>query len=279
VRDQQDLGRSPDRPRSRLRPLHHSPDRRRRTRDPRSPARSRRHPISSLTNPNNLPGNAPEKLLAHLDGRTGLAGSGVEVGGKTYRIVHPETPDALIDEAEFDRDERLPYWAELWPSALALARRLAGLDLSDRQAIELGCGVGLPSLVALDRGARVLATDHYAAALDFAAHNARVNLGREPDTRLLDWFAPDLAGIGAAFDLTLAADVLYEERNARALAALVPVLLVPKGQLLLADPGRRWEPLFRDLMHDEGFVVETQEATVDPEGRRITVLLHRFWRG
>jgi predicted nicotinamide N-methyase len=137
----------------------------------------------------------------------------------------------------------------------------------------------LPALVALDRGARVLATDHYAAALDFAAHNARANLARAPDTRLLDWFAPEPEALRASFDLALAADVLYEERNARALAALVPALLAPGGRLLLADPGRRWEPLFRDLMHNEGFVLETQEATVDPDGRRVTVLLHRFWRG
>jgi predicted nicotinamide N-methyase len=201
------------------------------------------------------------------------------VGAKTYRIVHPKAPDALIDEDEFERDERLPYWAELWPSATALARRLERLDLSGRRAVELGCGVGLPSLVALSRGANVLATDHYAAALDFAVYNARANLGREPETRLLDWRQPNLEGIEGVFDLVLAADVLYEERNARALAPLVPRLLSPGGEALVADPGRRWEPLFRELMFGEGFVVETQEDEVaGPNGRGITVVLHRFWR-
>jgi len=149
------------------------------------------------------------------------------------------------------------------------------------RAVELGCGVGLPSLVALDRGARVVATDHYVAALDFAAHNASVNLGREPETRLLDWRSLDLAGIEGAFDLVFAADVLYEERNARALAVLVPRLLAPGGEALVADPGRRWEPLFRELMSDGGFVVETQEervAAVSPGARDVTVLLHRFRR-
>lgn len=145
--------------------------------------------------------------------------------------------------------------------------------------MELGCGVGLPSLVALDRGARVLATDHYAAALDFAAHNASVNLGRAPETRPLDWRAPNLAGIEGGFDLVLAADVLYEERNVRALAGLVPRLLKPEGEALVADPGRRWEPLFRELMFGEGFVVETQEEKVGTPGARdVTVLLHVFRR-
>jgi 2-polyprenyl-3-methyl-5-hydroxy-6-metoxy-1,4-benzoquinol methylase len=109
-----------------------------------------------------------------------------------------------------------------------------------------------------------------------ARSGANQSRRRVSGSRLLDWFAPDLAGIGAAFDLVLAADVLYEERNARSLAALVPGLLAPGGYLLLADPGRRWEPLFRDLMHGEGFVVETQEATVNQGGRGVKVLLHRL---
>jgi len=126
---------------------------------------------------------------------------------------------------------------------------------------------------------RTLATDHYAAALDYAVFNARTNLGPEPETRLLDWRVPDLEGIGGAFDLALAADVLYEELNARALAALVPKLLADGGEVLLADPGRRWEPLFRELMFGEGFVVETQEDGVaGPGDREITILLHRFWK-
>ncbi|MCA1728736.1 MAG: 50S ribosomal protein L11 methyltransferase, partial [Actinobacteria bacterium] len=96
--------------------------------------------------------------------------------------------DALIDEREFARDERLPYWADLWPSAVALAGSIIRYDsktLAGRRVVELGCGVGLPSLAALARGARVTATDHYEAALDFARYNARANLDREPETRLL----------------------------------------------------------------------------------------------
>jgi predicted nicotinamide N-methyase len=92
--------------------------------------------------------------------------------------------------------------------------------------LELGCGVGLPSVVALAGGAEVTATDHYAAALDFARYNARSNLGVEPETRLLDWHTPRVEGLGV-FDLILAADVLYEQRNIPALAALCsPSLLL-----------------------------------------------------
>jgi predicted nicotinamide N-methyase len=201
----------------------------------------------------------------------------VEVSGKLYRLTHPSVPDELIDEEEFDRDERLPYWAEIWPSAIALARRLSREDLAGRRLIELGVGVGLPSLVTLDRGAGVLATDYYEAALDFTRHNARENGLPEPETALLNWHAGPDAG---AFDLVIAADVLYEERSTRSLARLVPGLLAPGGEVLFADPGRRYEPLFRELMQANGFGFETEETSVEVDGvsREVTVLLHRIRR-
>ena len=212
-----------------------------------------------------------------------MSEAAVEVGEATYRVVHPAAPDALIDEADFERDERLPYWAELWPSAVALARRLARSVLSDVRAIELGCGVGLPTVAALAAGARVTATDHYRAALDFARYNARLNLAhdREPDTRLLDWRVPMPESFRGAFDLVFAADVLYERGNAEALAALMPSLVSSGGEILVADPGRRWEPLFRKLMLDGGFGFETEETVVgQAAGRRgVNVVVHRIFGG
>ena len=201
----------------------------------------------------------------------------MEVSGRAYRLTHPSVADDLIDEQEFDRDERLPYWAEIWPSAIALARRLSREDLAGRRLIELGAGVGLPTLVALDRGANVLATDYYAAALDFTRHNAGANGLPEPGTALLDWHdGPDVG----AFDLVIAADVMYEERSTRSLARLLPGLLAPGGEALFADPGRRYEPLFRELMQENGFRFETEETSVGVEGleRDVTVLLHRIRR-
>ena len=196
-------------------------------------------------------------------------------------MTYPLAADALIDEEEFARDERLPYWADLWPSAVALARALAEYTSEERleggRVIELGCGVGLPSVVALARGASVTATDHYQAALDFARYNALVNLGREPRTRLLDWHTSSTEGIGS-LDLILAADVLYERRNVPALAALMPALLAPGGEVLLADPRRKNTRTFLERMRERGFYSSTEERLVLLEGRTVTVLVHRLQR-
>ncbi|MDP8951744.1 MAG: protein N-lysine methyltransferase family protein [Actinomycetota bacterium] len=217
-------------------------------------------------------------MRAHLRGRTGLTETMVEVGDATYRMAHPVAADALIDEEDFARDERLPYWAELWPSAVALARYLSKEDLAGGRVIELGCGVGLPSLAALARGARVTATDHYQVALDFVRYNARTNLGGlEPQIHLLDWHAPRTEEFEEVFDLVLAADLLYESRNVPALAVLIPTLLAPGGEVLLAEPRRKHAPVFLEKMRDNDFRSSTEEHTVS--SARLAVLVHRLRRG
>jgi predicted nicotinamide N-methyase len=131
-------------------------------------------------------------------------------------------------------------------------------------------------VVALERGAGVTATDHYAPALDFTRYNARVNLGIEPNnTWLLDWHSPDKVGLREAFDLVLAADVLYEKRNVSALAALIPTLLVPGGEALIADPHRKDAPEFLERMKRGGFLSSVEESAVTSgDGHRATVLVH-----
>lgn len=195
------------------------------------------------------------------------------MAGKTYRLTHPESAEALFDARDFARDERIPYWADLWPSSRALAGYLANLDPSGKRTIELGCGIGLPGIVALDLGSDVTATDHYATALDFAAHNALANTGRGIGTRLLDWHHPELDGIGI-FDLILAADVLYERRNVGPLAGLVLELLSDGGEVLLADPRRDGGGIFVREMESRGFVTRSEETVVVQDGREVVVAIH-----
>jgi predicted nicotinamide N-methyase len=135
----------------------------------------------------------------------------------------------------------------------------------------------LPSIVALARGAEVLATDHYEAALDFAAHNARFNLGRKLRTALFDWHAADVGRFGT-FDLAFAADVLYERVNAPALADLVPGLLAPGGEAVFADPKRREAAPFLEQMRERGFENTTEEMQVEQGGRGVRVMVHRLRR-
>jgi predicted nicotinamide N-methyase len=168
---------------------------------------------------------------------------------------------------------------ELWPSAIALASYLSGRDLSGRRAIELGCGVGLPSVAALSRGARVLATDYYAEALDFTLYNARDNTHPEPElhTSFLDWRSPHTGELGS-FDLVLAADLLYERRNVELLSGLVGDLLAPGGEAVVADPGRKEAGVFLEALGEQGFQSSTETMTVNHKDSYVWVWAHRLRR-
>lgn len=133
----------------------------------------------------------------------------------------------------------------------------------------------MPTILALAQGAEVLATDHYEAALDFTTYNVRTNLHREPKVSVLDWREPDTGGIGT-YDLIFAADVLYERKNAAALADLVPKLLAPGGEAIFADPRRDEAPVFFEAMEEQGFEVVIVETTVEQRSRNVKVLLHRL---
>lgn len=167
-----------------------------------------------------------------------LATEVVPVGGRRLRIVYPRDSEALLDEEAFEREEFLPYWAQLWPSAIVLARATAGLRPAGRRMLELGCGLGLPSIVAALEGASVLATDWSPDAVAFAAANASRN-GAAVRTAVCSWTDPEVLVAGAPWDLVLAADVLYEARNVDQLLELLPRLVDGSGEVLLADPGRR----------------------------------------
>ena len=164
----------------------------------------------------------------------------VAVGGVRLSLLRPPDAEALIDEARFDVDEFLPYWAELWPSALALGEEVARRDPAGLRVVELGCGLGVPSLVAAARGARVFATDWAEEAIELLRRNAERN-GLRLETLLVDWRAPEPLLERAPFDLVLAADVLYERRYVELLLELLPTL---GGEILLADPGRPFTRTF-----------------------------------
>ena len=182
----------------------------------------------------------------------------VEVGERELRLLVPSDAEALLDEDAFEHEEFLPYWAELWPSGMRLARTLAGRDLRGARVLELGCGLGVPALVAALAGAEVLATDWSPDAVELLRTNAKRN-GARLEAAVSSWLDPGRELAGAPWDLVLAADVLYERRNADLLDGLLPRLA---DEVLLADPGRphlrgfleraavRWEvagdvPVFR----------------------------------
>jgi predicted nicotinamide N-methyase len=185
----------------------------------------------------------------------------LNIDGLALSLLRPQQADALLSEEAFEHEEFLPYWAELWPSGLALARVVRRRAVRGLRVLELGCGLGVPSIVAALGGARVLATDWSPEALEVAAANAERNRA-EVETELVSWADSDRLERQAPWDLVLGADLLYEQRNVDQLVALLPRL---GGEILLAEPGRPPSSRFFD---------EVQLA-VEPLGDRVYRLTAR----
>jgi predicted nicotinamide N-methyase len=175
--------------------------------------------------------------------------------GLELSVLHPRDPASFLDEEAFAREEYMPYWAELWPSAVVLARTVWARSLGGRRVLELGCGLALPSIAAALRGADVLATDWSPDALRFARVNARRN-GASIATACCAWGEPARIVEAAPWDLVLASDVLYELRNVDLLLALLPQLVDERGDVLLADPGRPHARPFLERAADEWTIDE-----------------------
>ncbi|HSD75864.1 MAG TPA: 50S ribosomal protein L11 methyltransferase [Solirubrobacteraceae bacterium] len=190
----------------------------------------------------------------------------VPLDGRDVRLLRPRDGEALLDEHAFEEDEFLPYWAEMWPSSIALARALAPRSLGGRRVLELGCGLGLPSVVAALAGADVLATDWAPDALAFTARNARAN-GVAIRTARVAWSEPAALLRGAPWDLVVASDVLYERRMVDDLLGLLPRLIDARGAVWLADPGRELAADFLRRAAPAWHVT----SRPDPAGPRVAV--------
>ena len=133
----------------------------------------------------------------------------IPLNGRDLRLLRPRDAEALLDEHAFEHEEFLPYWAELWPSSLALAGALAGRALRGARTLELGCGLGLPSIAAAIAGGRVLATDWSEQAVAMTATNAERN-DVQLETLVCSWTEPQPLLEQAPWDLVIGSDLLYE---------------------------------------------------------------------
>lgn len=210
-----------------------------------------------------------DDLVEALRDRFNTVISDVPVGDETFSIVRPGNSDDLIREEDFVLDERLPYWADIWPSSTILARHFIELSRSTRprnpgRGLELGCGVGLVTLAAMIAGYEMIASDYYTDALAFTRANAFRNTGRSPQAPMIDWrhFPEDVKGL----DLILASDVLYEKEYARLLPGIFKKALAPGGMAIVADPGRVGVPEFIDECKSVGLVIRSKTTHAFEEG-------------
>ena len=213
--------------------------------------------------------SVPSELASRFD----LVVERIPVAGRTLSILAVRDTNKLldaIDPATFALDERLPFWAELWPSSIALARFcLERCPVAGRTVLELGCGLGVAGIAAALAGASVTMTDYEEDALAFARWNVSQNPGDgipggSVSIRHLDWREPGSPGV---FDLIIGSDIIYDRRHSGPLLDLFDRHLAPDGTAVLTDPGREAGREFIESARRRGFTVASTGWMVDWRAR------------
>ena len=68
-----------------------------------------------------------------------------------------------------------PLFGVTWPAGIALAEEMTDYPIAGKRILEVGCGLGLISLVLHRRGADVTACDHHPLAQEFLRQNCELN--------------------------------------------------------------------------------------------------------
>jgi len=183
----------------------------------------------------------------------------VEVEGRVWLIDRAADMEALwesMDDGDLDEDERLPYWAEVWPASVLLGRHILrnAVTLKGKSCLDLGCGLGLTGMIASSIGADVIGFDYEWPAVRFAQHNAELNNVPQPLWMLMDWRQPAVQQ--GAFDFIWGGDVLYEKRFFDPLIRLFRHALAPGGKIWIGEPVRTVSRPVWDELRDEGFSPE-----------------------
>jgi predicted nicotinamide N-methyase len=172
----------------------------------------------------------------------------IQIRNKEFRILEVTNFDELYDELIKKEgsgkllEDYIPYWTELWPSAIALSEYL--LDhpelIKDKKVIELGCGLALPSLVAASiEPYEVIATDIISDALTFAAKNALTNQNETIQFKILDW-TKNLFALVENSCIILASDIIYERRFCDQFVEILSLLAKKTFPItiILSEPNR-----------------------------------------
>jgi predicted nicotinamide N-methyase len=190
-----------------------------------------------------------------------------------------DDPSQLFDEllAKGDdhpdvKDERIPYWSQIWPSSIALSQYIAENPylVNGKVVLEIGCGPALAGITAGLCNATVELTDYMQEAIDLAAHNWKLNIQSPPKTSLFDWRYPG----DKKAEVILASDVAYESRAFEPLLNAFKSILSESGIILMSEPNRKFSSAFFEELNKSGFTFSQTDKIVEKDEIKYVISIY-----
>lgn len=190
-------------------------------------------------------------------------------------VVGLYVPDPELVRRKYDESVaqgkaiRFPYWAHLWPSAMAMCTFMAENPelIRDRRVLELAGGLGLPSLFVATVASYVCCSDHSAEAVELVRQSADRSDFKQLKTEVIDWnHLPD----DLPYDVVLMSDVNYDSKDLPGLKALFEKLLAAGLTILLSTPERI---VAADLLNELMPFVRLRSRYEPVDGRFVHVMV------
>jgi predicted nicotinamide N-methyase len=181
-----------------------------------------------------------------------------------FELFAPDVKE--VHDAYIQKAIDFPFWAQVWPSAKALAAFMLSHPeyLANKHVLELGAGLGLPSLIAARWATSVICTDHDPSAIEFAQLSVQYHQLKNVNTRLINWniLPPDLQ-----VDVVLLSDVNYDPATFERQQAFIISFLQKNVTVILSTPQRLLAkpfllPLMNYCRHNEEFIIKKDDKEV-----------------
>lgn len=130
-----------------------------------------------------------------------------------------------------------PFWAKLWPSSIALVNVLENNPdwIRDKHVLELGAGIGLPSLMLAGVAKSIQVSDYADEAVELLQKNiAHLNL-MNVQALQLDW---NHLPISIQPDVLILSDVNYDPSQFETLIQIITSKILDGCTVLLSTPQR-----------------------------------------
>lgn len=190
-------------------------------------------------------------------------------------VEHSKSIDDVIEK--YAMSDKIPFWIEVWPSAIALAEFILQRDeFTNKKVLDLGCGLGLTSVALGFKNAFVTATDYEVNALQYARRNYIRNVGNEENAKFvyLDWRHPILY---EKFDFVIGADIIYERNLFADIIKILEMAMDESSICYLADPNRRIAIEFFEILKSKSFGFESiLKREVEYRGLNTIVSIYRI---
>lgn len=154
----------------------------------------------------------------------------------------------------------------LWPSSQILANYVFKTDTCSKRILEIGCGIGLSSLLLNHLDKNITATDYHPEVESYLIKNTKLNNDQIIPFYRLNWKDETLKSLGK-FDIIIGSDLLYEQDHSMLLSSFIDKYANDECEVIIVDPSRGVHSRFKKLMFTFGFTyekIDTKEYTKKP---------------